>query len=155
MDIAAAAPHTSSLKDLPAPLPPPASGKPAELSAYRKSPGSDDAFLRARRALREAENWSALAALLVLHAAAIKDPAKVGELSFQAYELWNDRVKDRSQAAHALVRALQAQPENVRPFDLLRKLYEQIGAHAELATLLRWRIEHLRRHDRGAVPNCC
>ncbi|MBK7826249.1 tetratricopeptide repeat protein [Nannocystis sp.] len=152
MDIAAAAPHTSSLKDLPAPLPPPASGEPAELSAYRKSPGSDDAFLRARRALREAENWSALAALLVLHAAAIKDPAKVGELSFQAYELWNDRVKDRNQAAHALVRALQAQPENVRPFDLLRKLYEQLGAHAELATLLRWRIEHLRRHDRGAVP---
>jgi lipopolysaccharide biosynthesis regulator YciM len=152
MDIAAAAPHTSSLKDLPAPLPPPVSGEPPELSAYRKSPGSDDAFLRARRALREAENWSALAALLVLHAAAIKDPTKVGELSFQAYELWNDRVKDRAQAAHALVRALQAQPENARPFDLLRKLYEQLGAHAELATLLRWRIEHLRRHDRGAVP---
>ena len=152
MDIAAAAPHTSSLKDLPAPLPPPASGEPQELAAYRKAPGSDDAFLRARRALREAENWSALATLLVLHAAAIKDPAKVGELSFQAYELWNDRVKDRGQAAHALVRALQAQPENVRPFDLLRKLYEQLGAHAELATLLRWRIEHLRRHDRNAVP---
>lgn len=152
MDIAAAAPHTSSLKDLPAPLPPPASGEPPELAAYRKSPGSDDAFLRARRALREAENWSALATLLVLHAAAIKDPAKVGELSFQAYELWNDRVKDRTHAAHALVRALQAQPENVRPFDLLRKLYEQLNAHAELATLLRWRIEHLRRHDRAAVP---
>ena len=50
MDIAAAAPHTSSLKDLPAPLPPPVSGEPPELSAYRKSPGSDDAFLRARRA---------------------------------------------------------------------------------------------------------
>ncbi|HEY0137567.1 MAG TPA: hypothetical protein VGB85_25960, partial [Nannocystis sp.] len=152
MDLAAAAPHTSSLKDLPCPLPPPAVGEPVELGAYRKSPGSDDAFLRARRSLREAENWAALASLLVLHAAAIRDPAKVGELSFQAYELWNDRVKDRTQAAHALVRALQAQPENVRPYEHLRKLYEGLGAHTELATLLRWRIEHLRRHDRGAVP---
>jgi tetratricopeptide (TPR) repeat protein len=152
MDLAAAAPHTSSLKDLPCPLPPAAPGEPPELGSYRKQPGSDDAFLRARRSLRESENWSALAALLVLHAAGIRDAAKVGELSFQAYELWNDRVKDKAQAAHALVRALQAQPENLRPYEHLRKLYEQLGAHAELATLLRWRIEHLRRHDRAAVP---
>ncbi len=152
MDLAAAAPHTSSLKDLPCPLPPAAPGEPPELGSYRKQPGSDDAFLRARRSLRESENWSALAALLVLHAAGIRDAAKVGELSFQAYELWNDRVKDKAQAAHALVRALQAQPENLRPYEHLRKLYEQLGSHAELATLLRWRIEHLRRHDRAAVP---
>ena len=152
MDLAAAATHTSSLKDLPCPLPPPAVGEPVELGAYRKSSGSDDAFLKARRSLREAENWAALASLLVLHAAAIRDPGKVGELSFQAYELWNDRVKDRTQAAHALVRALQAQPENVRPYEHLRKLYEGLNAHTELATLLRWRIEHLRRHDRNAVP---
>ena len=152
MDLAAAAPHTSSLKDLPCPLPPVAPGEPPELGHYRKQPGSDDAFLRARRSLREAENWSALATLLLLHAAGIRDAAKVGELSFQAYELWHDRVKDKTQAAHALVRALQAQPENLRPYEHLRKLYEQLGAHAELATLLRWRIEHLRRHDRAAVP---
>ena len=59
MDLAAAAPHTSSLKDLPCPLPPVAPGEPPELGHYRKQPGSDDAFLRARRSLREAENWSA------------------------------------------------------------------------------------------------
>jgi tetratricopeptide (TPR) repeat protein len=151
MDLAAA-PHPSSLKDLPCPLPPPTSAEPPELANFRKNPAADDQFLRLRRSLREAENWLALATLLALHAAHTRDPAKVAELSFQAYELWNDRAKDKTQAAHALVRALQAQPENVRSFELLRKLYEQIGAHGELATLLRWRIEHLKRNDRAAVP---
>lgn len=151
MDLAAA-PHPSSLKDLPCPLPPAASGEPAELAYFRKQPGSDDQFLRLRRSLRETENWAALASLLVLHASSLRDPAKVAELSFQAYELWNDRAKDKAQAAHALVRALQAQPDNVRPFDLLRRLYEQLGAHQELATLLRWRIDTLKRSDRNAVP---
>ncbi|MBL9102894.1 MAG: tetratricopeptide repeat protein [Myxococcales bacterium] len=151
MDLAAA-PHPSSLKDLPCPLPPAGNGEPAELAYFRKQPGSDDQFLRLRRSLRETENWSALATLLVLHAASLRDPAKVAELSFQAYELWNDRAKDKAQAAHALVRALQAQPDNVRPFDLLRRLYEQLGAHRELATLLRWRIDALKRSDRNAVP---
>ena len=154
MDLAAAAPHTSSLKDLPARCRPRRAASRRSWAAIARQPGSDDVFLRARRALRESENWSAraLAGPLVLHAAAHPDPAKVGELSFQAYELWNDRVKDRPTRPTHWSGAPQVQPENVRPYDHLRKLYQQLGSHAELATLLRWRIEHLRRHDRAAVP---
>ncbi|MDC0674521.1 tetratricopeptide repeat protein [Nannocystis radixulma] len=128
-----------------------APGEPPELAAFRAKP-SDDAFLRLRRAFREAENWSGLATLLVVHAAAITGPPKVGELCVQAYELWYDRVKDKPQAAYALVRALQAEPHNHRAFELLRKVYQEIGALDELATLLKFRLDHLRRNDRGAVP---
>ena len=138
--------------DLPCSLPPPAPGEPPELAAFRQKPSSDEAFLRLRRSFREAENWSALATLLVLHAAAITGPPKVGELCVQAYELWNDRVKDKQQAAHALVRALQAEPHNARAFELLRKVYAELGQLDELHTLLRFRTEHLRRHDRAALP---
>ena len=138
--------------DLPCPLPPPVAGEPPELAAFRQKPASDDVFLRLRRSFRDAENWSALATLLVLHAAAISGPPKVGELCVQAYELWNDRVKDKPQAAYALVRALQAEPHNARAFELLRKLYGELGQLEELHTLLRFRTEHLRRHDRAALP---
>jgi hypothetical protein len=153
MDLAAA-PHPSSLKDLPCPLPPAASGEPTELAYFRKQPGQRRPVpAPAPQPARDRELGRALATLLVLHASSLRDPAKVAELSFQAYELWNDRAKDKAQAAHALVRALQAQPDNVRPFDLLRRLYEQLGAHQELATLLRWRIDSpASRTDRAAVP---
>ncbi|HEY8375194.1 MAG TPA: tetratricopeptide repeat protein, partial [Nannocystis sp.] len=108
--------------------------------------------MRLRRAFRESENWTGLATLLVLHAAAITGPSKIAELCIQAYELWYDRVKDKQQAAHALVRALQAEPHNQRAYELLRKVYTEIGALDELSTLLKFRLDYLRRHDRGAVP---
>ncbi|WP_272087687.1 tetratricopeptide repeat protein [Nannocystis bainbridge] len=128
-----------------------APGEPPELTAFRAKP-SDDAFLKLRRAFREAENWSGLATLLVVHAAAITGPPKVAELCVQAFELWNDRVKDKAQAAYALVRALQAEPHNNRAYEQLRKVYGELGSLDELATLLKFRLDHLRRHDRAAVP---
>ncbi|MFY0542123.1 hypothetical protein [Nannocystis pusilla] len=90
--------------------------------------------------------------MLVVHAAAISGPPKVAELCVQAYELWYDRVKDKPQAAYALVRALQAEPHNSRAFEQLRKVYGELGSLDELATLLKFRLDHLRRHDRGPSP---
>jgi tetratricopeptide (TPR) repeat protein len=129
---------------LPSPLPAAYPTEPAELSAYRKNRGDEKAFLRLRRAFREAEDWRALATLLVLHAAWIeRDPQlrnKAAELCIQAYELWLERVKDRDEATHALARAVQLRPDNQRAQERLRKLYESMGLYKELVGLLRWRL---------------
>jgi tetratricopeptide (TPR) repeat protein len=130
---------------LPCPLPGRHSREPAELSEFRTSPADDRAFQRLRRQYRDAEDWRSLATLLLLHASAVEagspeQRAKAAELCVQAYELWLERVKDREEAAHALARALQLRPDNVRAQDRLRKLYELLGAHTELVELLRWRL---------------
>lgn len=97
-----------------------------------------------RRSFRDAEDWRALASVLVLHASSLqgspKHRSKAAELCVQSYELWLERVKDREAAAAALARAVQLRPENVRAQERLRKLYESLGAFKELVALLRWRL---------------
>jgi tetratricopeptide (TPR) repeat protein len=140
----ALAPHVPA--GLPCPLPGRHSREPSELTEFRASPADDRAFNRLRRQYRDAEDWRSLATLLLLHASAVESGSpeqrtKAAELCVQAYELWLERVKDREEAAHALARALQLRPDNVRAQDRLRKLYELLGAHTELVELLRWRLQ--------------
>ncbi|MCA9706301.1 MAG: tetratricopeptide repeat protein, partial [Myxococcales bacterium] len=129
---------------LPRPLPGPYPGEPAELAAYRKSPGDEKTFVRLRRTFRDVEDWRALATLLVVHAAhmerARESPGKAAELCMQAYELWMERVKDRPAAAHALARAVVLKPDHARAVARLRKLYESLSARKELVALLRFQL---------------
>lgn len=117
--------------------------EPKELSAFRNEP-SEAAFTALRREYRDAEDWRALATVLVLYAASIQERAashgKAAELCLQSYELWLERVKDRETAAAVLARAVQLKPDDVRSQARLRKLYETLGAYRELVTLLRWRL---------------
>ena len=117
--------------------------EPAALSEFRSSP-TEAAFTALRREYRDAEDWRALATVLVLYAASIQenaaDRAKAAELCLQSYELWIERVKDRETAAAVLARAVQLKPDDVRSRARLRKLYETLGAYQELVTLLRWRL---------------
>src|SRR5690606_29027082 len=134
---------------LPCPLPARADDDAESLQVFRKTPADERAFARARRSLREAGDWRAMAMLLVEHAAAIAaEPdklAKVAEHSIQAYELFAERVRDPEAAAHALARALLAQPENDRVYERLYGSYEQLGWATELAMLLAWRMKWARR----------
>lgn len=117
--------------------------EPGELSAFRVDP-DEATFVALRKSYREAENWRALASVLVLRAAAIQDdPAQRDEaieLCLRSYELWLERVKDRETAAAVLARAVALQPGDARSQARLRKLYESLGAYRELVTLLRWRL---------------
>lgn len=131
---------------LPCPLPGRHSREPSELTEFRAAPHDDRAFNRLRRQYRDAEDWRSLATLLLLHASAVERGSpdqrnKAAELCVQAYELWLERVKDREEAAHALARALQLRPDNLRAQERLRKLYETLGSHKELVELLRWRLQ--------------
>ncbi len=140
----APAPHLPA--SLPCPLPGRHSREPAELTQFRAAAADERAFNQLRRQYRDNEDWRSLATLLLLHAAAAEHESpeqrtKAAELCVQAYELWLERVKDREEAAHALARALQFRPDNQRAADRLRKLYELLGAHAELVELLRWRLQ--------------
>ncbi|HVI00385.1 MAG TPA: tetratricopeptide repeat protein, partial [Enhygromyxa sp.] len=134
---------------LPCPLPARADDDAEALQAFRKEPGDERAFTRARRILREAGDWRSMAKLLVEHAAAIAgEPdklAKVAEHAIQAYELFAERVRDPEAAAHALARALLAQPENDRVYERLYASYQQLGWAAELAVLLAWRMSWARK----------
>ncbi len=129
---------------LPRPLPGPYPGEPTELAAYRRSPGDEKAFVRLRRNFRDAEDWRALATLLVTHAAHMERtremPGKAAELCMQAYELWMERVKDRPAAAAALARAVVLKPDHPRAVARLRKIYEGMSARKELVALLRWQL---------------
>ena len=129
---------------LPRPLPGPYPGEPPELAAYRKTPGDEKAFVRLRRLFRDTEDWRALATLLVTHAAhmerAREMPSKAAELCMQAYELWMERVKDRTAASHALARAVVLKPDHPRAITRLRKIYEAMSAHREMVALLRWQL---------------
>lgn len=131
---------------LPRTLPGPYPGEPAELAAYRRTPGDEKTFVRLRRSLRDAEDWRALASLLVIHAAHMEGlggsegASKAAELCIQAYELWMERVKDRTAAAHALARAVMLRPDNTRAIQRLRKLYEGQPTRKELVALLRWQL---------------
>ena len=117
--------------------------EPAELSAFRSAP-DEATFATLRRTYRDAEDWRALATVLVLYAASIQHTAterdKAAELCLQSYELWLERVKDRKTAASVLARAVQLKPDDPRSQERLRKLYETLGAYRELVTLLRWRL---------------
>lgn len=93
-----------------------------------------------------------MAKLLVIHAAHIDKPNKISELCVQAYELWLERVRDKPRAAHALARAVSAQPENQRAYDRLLKLYGVLGWPNETADLLTWRLDYLHQRDPAAVP---
>lgn len=128
---------------LPSALPVRYPTEPAELSEFRAAP-TEPAFVALRREYRDAEDWRALATVLVVYAAAIQDTPterhKAAELCLQSYELWLERVKDRETAAAVLARAVQLKPEDVRAQARLRKLYETLGAYRELVTLLRWRL---------------
>jgi tetratricopeptide (TPR) repeat protein len=139
-------PNGASVPALPAPLPGPYTGEPKELSDYRRAPGDEKTFVHLRRAFRDSEDWRALATLLVLHAAHMQahgDPrGKASELCVQAYELWLERVKDRTAAAHALARAIALRPDNERAKERLRKLYEAQGDKTSLVNLLRWQLAH-------------
>lgn len=139
-------PGTAASVSLPCPLPGRHGREPAALTEFRGAASDDKTFNRLRRQFRDDEDWRSLATLLLLHAAAIGDGSseartKAAELCVQAYELWLERVKDRGEAAYALARALQLRPDNLRAQERLRKLYEAMGAHKELAELLRWRVE--------------
>ncbi len=123
------------------PLPPASAGEPDELRVFRESPEDERAFLRLRRRLRDDQDWSSMATLMVLHAAHHDKPEKVAELSAQAGELCIDRVKDPKAAAHAFARAVLAMPENERYFERLRALYRQLNWPSATADLLRWKIE--------------
>ncbi|MBC8071792.1 MAG: hypothetical protein IAG13_25930, partial [Deltaproteobacteria bacterium] len=141
---------------LPCPLPGRHTREPSELTEFRATPADDRAFNRLRRQYRDAEDWRSLATLLLLHASAVEggspeQRSKAAELCIQAYELWLERVKDREEAAHALARALHLRPDNVRAQERLRKLYETLGSHKELASLLRWRLQALPEGT-DAVP---
>jgi len=122
------------------PLPSVSADEPDALKEYRASPGDERKFMQLRRKFREAEDWTSMAKLLVLHASAIDKPNKVAELCVQAYELWLERVKDREAAAAALARALVAQPNNQRAYDRLGKLYKALSWSRERVALLEWRI---------------
>lgn len=139
---------------LPAPVPGPYPEEPRELGGYRQRPGDEKIFVKLRRQFRDAEDWRALATLLVIHAAHMEqhgDPrGKASELCIQAYELWLERVRDRPAAAHALARAVMLKPDNPRAAQRLRKLYEQLGARKELVTLLRWRLAATREPTAAA-----
>lgn len=139
-------PSASGLSvSLPTPLPGAYPAEPADLAAYRRTPGDEKTFVKLRRQFRDSEDWRALASLLVVHAAHMQkegDPrGKASELCIQAYELWLERVRDRPAAAHALARAVMLKPDNARAYDRLRKLYEGLGARKELITLLRFRLQ--------------
>ena len=129
---------------LPCPLPVRYPTEPKELTQFRKRPRDEKAFVKLRRAFRDAEDWRALATVLVLYASAIeqetKHRPKAAELAVQSYELWLERVKDREAAAAALARAVQLRPDNTRAIERLHKLYEAMGAYKELVALLRWRL---------------
>lgn len=129
---------------LPRPLPGPYPGEPPELATVRRNPGDEKTFVRLRRTFRDQENWRALATLLVVHAAHMESSpeaaSKAAELCIQAYELWMERVKDRTAAAHALARAVVLRPDHSRAVSRLRKLYESANAHKELVALLRWQL---------------
>jgi tetratricopeptide (TPR) repeat protein len=134
---------------LPCPLPARADDDAEALQAFRKEPADERAFTRARRLLREAGDWRSMAKLLVEHAAAISgEPdklAKVAEHAIQAYELFVERVRDPEAAAHALARALLAQPENERVYERLYASYQQLDWVPELALLLSWRMNWARK----------
>jgi len=131
---------------LSSPLPGGYLGEPSELATYRGAPGDDRIFVRLRRQFRDAEDWRALAALLVVHAAYMQgegDPrGKASELCVQAYELWMERVHDKTEAAHALARAVMLKPDNARAYERLRKLYEGMSDRSELVKLMRFRLQH-------------
>ncbi|MEM9463234.1 MAG: tetratricopeptide repeat protein, partial [Myxococcota bacterium] len=139
---------------LPRPLPGPYRGEPPELTAYREHPGDEKAFIRLRRSFRDTENWRALATLLVLHAAhtehARQTPGKAAELCMQAYELWMERVKDRTAAAHALARAVVLKPDHSRAVARLHKLYASMSARKEQAALLRFQLRTTTEPVRAA-----
>ncbi len=128
---------------LPSALPVRYPTEPAELSAFRSEP-TEATFTKLRRAYRDAEDWRALATVLVVYAAALQETAserhKAAELCLQSYELWLERVKDRETAAAVLARAVVLKPQDARAQSRLRKLYEGLGAYRELVTLLRWRL---------------
>ncbi len=131
---------------LPRTLPGPYPAEPPELAAYRRSPGDEKTFVRLRRSFRDAEDWRALATLLVVHAAHMEGTGtsegagKAAELCIQSYELWMERVKDRTAAAQALARAVVLRPDNTRALHRLRKLYEAMSTRTELVALLRWQL---------------
>ncbi|MEM6295755.1 MAG: tetratricopeptide repeat protein [Myxococcota bacterium] len=128
---------------LPSALPVRYPTEPAALTQFRSDP-NESAFVSLRREYRDAEDWRALATVLVVYAAAIQTTAaqhaKAAELCLQSYELWIERVKDRETAAAVLARAVQLRPEDARAQARLRKLYEALGAYKELVMLLRWRL---------------
>ncbi|MCB9716374.1 MAG: tetratricopeptide repeat protein [Myxococcales bacterium] len=140
---------------LPRPLPGPYPGEPTELAAYRRNPGDEKAFVRLRRTFRDQEDWRALATLLVVHAAHMEDSpeaaGKAAELCIQASELWLERVKDRTAAAHALARAVVLKPDHQRAVTRLRKLYESMSARKELVALLRWQLRTMADPEQAAT----
>ena len=136
--------ESSASPTLPTPTPGPYPTEPKQLAEYRANPGDEKTFVKLRRAFRDAEDWRALASLLVVHAAHMQthgDPrGKASELCIQAYELWLERVKDRTAAGHALARAVILRPDNDRAQARLRKLYEADGDRAALVNLMRWQL---------------
>ena len=128
---------------LPSALPVRYPTEPAALSAFRNAP-DEKTFAVLRQEYRDAEDWRALATLLVVYAAQIQTQPdarrKAAELCLQSYELWQERVKDRKTAATVLARAVQLDPSDARAQARLRKLYESLGSYKELVTLLRWRL---------------
>ncbi|MEX1363272.1 MAG: hypothetical protein AB1Z98_09110, partial [Nannocystaceae bacterium] len=140
---------------LPRPLPGPYPGEPTELSAYRRNPGDDKAFVRLRRSFRDQEDWRALATLLVVYAARMdrtpEAASKAAELCIQASELWMERVKDRTAATHALARAVVLRPDHTRAVSRLRKLYEAMSARKELVALLRWQLRTIADPSQAAA----
>ncbi len=128
---------------LPSALPVRYPTEPPELTEFRGAP-TEPAFLSLRREYRDAEDWRALATVLVVYAAAIQETPterqKAAELCLASYELWIERVKDRETASAVLARAVTLKPDDVRAQARLRKLYETLGAYRELVTLLRWRL---------------
>lgn len=139
--------------DLPCDPPAADPSEPAPLKAYRDSPGDERLFIQARRGFRDAQDWPAMAKLLMLHAAAIDKASKAAELALQAAEIWIERVKSPELGAHALAIALEAQPDNPRAYERLHKLYRELGWEVEFERLLQWRIMFLSLVDPTMLPH--
>ncbi|MFV8755019.1 tetratricopeptide repeat protein [Nannocystaceae bacterium ST9] len=143
--------HATAATTLPCPLPPEADDDADVLVEYRKKPGDERLFARARRTLRERGDWRSMAKLLVEQCAAIvgdaERRAKIPELAIQAFELFAERLRDLPAAAHALARALLVQPDNERAYQRLAQLYDELHWTPELANLLNWRMQWARQNQ--------
>ncbi|MCA9713962.1 MAG: hypothetical protein KC468_04620, partial [Myxococcales bacterium] len=155
-DTEAAAAPVPPPNDLQAPAPPVAENEPPALAEFRKKAVHEPTFRRLRRTLREDGDWRSLATLMTLHAHAIAEAGAAGnrvvDLCLQAAEVWSARVEDLEQTAYVLALAFRTAPTREDVFEKLRDAYRALDWGSPLATLLRWRLEYVKRVNPAGVP---
>ncbi len=117
--------------------------------AYRGWPASAVLRERLERAYRERRDWDKLASLCVLDAGARSDASERVARLREAAALWRTELNDPRQAAHALLLARDAAPEDATllrdRIDMLVEASDHAGAVAELSGV----IDSLAPEDTG------